>query len=156
MFAIAFTGGFRPRSVTPSSGWSHPAWRHLSRATRPTLAAVHPFVNAFTQIAGARQHPDTARRIRAAACRRGDSSVESPQLSQPQGDRPVPATDPGSIELRLFELELEHRDLDEVVRRLTDQPGIDELLLKRMKKRKLQMKDQIERLRSSLIPDLDA
>lgn len=68
----------------------------------------------------------------------------------------MPATDPGSIEMRLFELELEHRDLDEVVRCLAEQPGVNELLLKRMKKRKLQMKDQIERLRSSLIPDLDA
>ena len=57
---------------------------------------------------------------------------------------------------RLRSLRIEHRDLDEVVRRLADQPGIDELLLKRMKKRKLQMKDQNERLRSSLIPDLDA
>jgi hypothetical protein len=156
MLAIAFTGGFRPLSVTLSSGWSHPAWPHLSRATRPTLAAVHPFVNAFTQIAGAQRHPDTARRIRTTACQRGDSGVELPLHPQPEGDRPVPATDPGSIELRLFELELEHRDLDEVVRCLADRPGVDELLLKRMKKRKLQMKDQIERLRSSLIPNLDA
>jgi len=119
-------------------------------------AADHPIVNAFTQIEGAQPHRETGGRMRAPACRRDESGVESPLHPLPRGKRPVPATDPGSIELRLFELELEHRDLDEVVRRLADQPGIDELLLKRMKKRKLQMKDQIERLRSSLIPDLDA
>jgi len=119
-------------------------------------AADHPIVNAFTQIEGAQPHRETGGRMRAPACRRDESGVESPLHPLPRGKRPVPATDPGSIELRLFELELEHRDLDEVVRRLAEQPGIDELLLKRMKKRKLQMKDQIERLRSSLIPDLDA
>jgi len=119
-------------------------------------AADHPIVNAFTQIGGAQPQRETAGRMQADACRRDESGVESPLHPLPRGKRPVPATDPGSIELRLFELELEHRDLDEVVRRLADQPGIDELLLKRMKKRKLQMKDQIERLRSSLIPDLDA
>jgi hypothetical protein len=68
----------------------------------------------------------------------------------------VSSTEPESIELRIQALEIEHRDLDEIVLRLSDQPGIDELLLKRLKKRKLQLKDQIARLRSALIPDLDA
>ncbi|HMM74155.1 MAG TPA: DUF465 domain-containing protein [Gammaproteobacteria bacterium] len=66
------------------------------------------------------------------------------------------STEPESLELRIQALEIEHRDLDEIVLRLADQPGIDELLLKRLKKRKLQIKDQIARLRSALIPDLDA
>lgn len=62
----------------------------------------------------------------------------------------------GALERRIFELEVEHRDLDEIILRLNDQVGIDELLLKRLKKRKLQLKDQIARLKSALIPDLDA
>ena len=66
------------------------------------------------------------------------------------------STDSGSLERRLYELEVEHRDLDEIILRLADQPGIDELLLKRLKKRKLQIKDQITRLKSALIPNLDA
>ena len=63
---------------------------------------------------------------------------------------------PGSIGTRLRALEVEHRDLDEIVARLAHQPGIDELLLKRLKRRKLLLKDQISLLRSLLIPDLDA
>ena len=63
---------------------------------------------------------------------------------------------PGSIGTRLRSLEVEHRDLDEIVERLGRQPDIDELLLKRLKRRKLLLKDQIAVLRSLLIPNLDA
>ncbi len=61
-----------------------------------------------------------------------------------------------SLERRLFELQVEHRDLDEIVHRLNDSAPLNELLIKRLKKRKLQLKDQITRLKSALIPDLDA
>ncbi len=61
-----------------------------------------------------------------------------------------------SRERRLYELQVEHRDLDEVVARLVGSAQIDELLVKRLKKRKLQLKDQIAKLKSALIPDLDA
>ena len=63
---------------------------------------------------------------------------------------------PGSLLRRLRVMEVEHRDLDEIVSRLSTQPGIDELMLKRLKRRKLLLKDQIAQLRSALIPDLDA
>lgn len=68
----------------------------------------------------------------------------------------MPLTEFQSLELRIRALEVEHRDLDEIVIRLGEQPGIDELLVRRLKKRKLQLKDEIARLRSALIPDLDA
>ncbi len=61
-----------------------------------------------------------------------------------------------SIQRRILELQTEHRDLDEVVTALSNDLNVDQLLLKRMKKRKLQLKDQISRLKSKLIPDLDA
>ena len=61
-----------------------------------------------------------------------------------------------SVERRLRAFEVEHRDLDEIVARLSLQPDIDELLLKRLKRRKLLLKDQLALLRSSLIPNLDA
>ncbi len=57
---------------------------------------------------------------------------------------------------RLHELILEHRDLDDVITRLSQDPFIDQLQLRRMKKRKLQLKDQITILRSRLIPDIEA
>ncbi|RME34142.1 MAG: DUF465 domain-containing protein [Gammaproteobacteria bacterium] len=60
------------------------------------------------------------------------------------------------IRHRITELEVEHRDLDDAIDRLHDQPYVDQLQLRRMKKRKLMLKDEINRLRSKLIPDLDA
>jgi hypothetical protein len=57
---------------------------------------------------------------------------------------------------RLRALRIEHRDLDEVIARLSLDMHIDELQLKRLKKRKLVLKDQILMLESQLIPDLNA
>ncbi|MFC3716096.1 YdcH family protein [Luteimonas soli] len=54
---------------------------------------------------------------------------------------------------QLVELKLEHRDLDLAIARLQADIQADELTVKRMKKRKLQLKDQIARLESDLIPD---
>ncbi|MCU0976319.1 MAG: DUF465 domain-containing protein [Steroidobacteraceae bacterium] len=57
---------------------------------------------------------------------------------------------------RLRELRIEHRDLDDVISRLTMDLYVDEVQLRRLKKRKLLIKDQITRLESQLIPDLNA
>ena len=57
---------------------------------------------------------------------------------------------------RLRELRIEHRDLDDVIDRLTMELYVDELQLRRLKKRKLLLKDQIARLESELIPDMNA
>ncbi len=57
---------------------------------------------------------------------------------------------------RLRDLRIQHRDLDEVIARLTMDIHVDQLQLKRLKKRKLLLKDQISRLESELIPDLNA
>ena len=57
---------------------------------------------------------------------------------------------------KLRQLRIEHRDLDEVISRLSMDIHIDELQLKRLKKRKLALKDQILRFESELIPDLNA
>ena len=54
---------------------------------------------------------------------------------------------------RVAELRLEHRDLDEAIARLQQDIEADELAVKRLKKRKLLLKDQISRLESALIPD---
>ena len=57
---------------------------------------------------------------------------------------------------RLTELKLEHRDLDDVCRRLGDDPSHDQLQLTRMKRRKLLLKDQIARLERLIDPDIPA
>ncbi len=57
---------------------------------------------------------------------------------------------------RLKDLRIEHRDLDDIIGRLANDQDVDQLQLKRLKKRKLMLKDSITRLESELIPDLNA
>ena len=57
---------------------------------------------------------------------------------------------------KLRALRIEHRDLDEVISRLSMDIHIDELQLKRLKKRKLALKDQISKIESELLPDIIA
>ncbi len=57
---------------------------------------------------------------------------------------------------KMEQLIIEHRDLDEVIHRLVCDPDVDQLQIVRMKKRKLYLKDMITRLRSKLIPDIEA
>lgn len=59
-----------------------------------------------------------------------------------------------AIEARIVELSQEHRDLDLAIAALIEAPIHDQLQLKRMKKRKLLLKDQIAFLQSQLNPDL--
>jgi len=61
-----------------------------------------------------------------------------------------------ALKTRIEELSLEHRDLDDAIQALQESPAVDHLRLRRLKKRKLQLKDSIARLRSQMIPDLDA
>ncbi|BAZ93277.1 hypothetical protein TspCOW1_17980 [Thiohalobacter sp. COW1] len=65
-------------------------------------------------------------------------------------------TEQHNLRQRLEALRLEHRDLDEALLRLNQDPAMNQLTLQRMKKRKLLLKDMIHRLESALIPDLDA
>lgn len=55
-----------------------------------------------------------------------------------------------NYEKQLVELRIEHRDLDDVVARLIKDPLVDELELKRLKKRKLMLKDMISNLEGKL------
>lgn len=60
------------------------------------------------------------------------------------------------IRLRIVELQIEHRDLDDAIERLSLQSGVDELRLRRMKKRRLLLRDWIVRLQMELVPDIPA
>ncbi len=57
---------------------------------------------------------------------------------------------------RLAELREEHRELDATIAELTAEASFDQLELKRLKKRKLRLKDEIALLESAIVPDIIA
>ena len=61
-----------------------------------------------------------------------------------------------TLKERIHQLHLEHRDLDDVIARLGEKPGQDQLQLQRLKKKKLLLKDQISHLENQLTPDIRA
>jgi hypothetical protein len=71
-------------------------------------------------------------------------------------DLPLTEEEKAQIRERLQSLEIEHNDLDDVFERLAADPAQDRLQLQRLKKRKLILKDQIQKLRTRLIPDIIA
>lgn len=71
-------------------------------------------------------------------------------------DLPLTEEEKAEIRSHLHGLEIEHHDLDDVINRLAADPLQDQLQLQRLKKRKLILKDQIQRLRARLIPDIIA
>ena len=64
--------------------------------------------------------------------------------------------DQAQIRAQLVELRAEHRDLDDVIDRVADEIPFDQLRVKRLKKRKLALKDQISTLENMLLPDIIA
>jgi hypothetical protein len=57
-----------------------------------------------------------------------------------------------SPQRRLIELRIEHADLDDLIDRNGLDRGCDELMLRRLKKRRLALRDQIARLETELEP----
>ena len=66
------------------------------------------------------------------------------------------SVDTEEVKRLLADLREEHRDLDLAINRMAQDAWLDQLHLRRLKKRKLKLKDWIARLESQLIPDLDA
>lgn len=60
------------------------------------------------------------------------------------------------VKQKLAYLLSEHRDLDDVITRITERGPFDQLQIRRLKKRKLLLKDQILQLESQLLPDIIA
>ncbi len=69
---------------------------------------------------------------------------------------PLNASEISDIRSQLNELQIEHRDLDLVIGHLIEAPPADELLIRRLKKRKLVLKDKILQLEQLLVPDIPA
>lgn len=61
-----------------------------------------------------------------------------------------------SLRMRLHDLQVEHRDLDDIIERLLQTPPRDDLMLRRLKKRKLLLKDRIAILERMIEPDIPA
>ena len=64
--------------------------------------------------------------------------------------------DQDQLRAKLEILRLEHRDLDDVIARVSEKVPYDQLQVQRLKKRKLVIKDMIARLEDKLIPDIIA
>ena len=64
--------------------------------------------------------------------------------------------DTKALKRRLNELVLEHKDLDDAINLMQEKPFIDELQIRRFKKRKLKLKDEILLIESKHIPDIEA
>lgn len=68
----------------------------------------------------------------------------------------IHTTDVEGLKVKIHQLQMEHRDLDDVISRLCQSPAQDQLQLQRLKKRKLFLKDQISMLERQLEPDIPA
>lgn len=58
-----------------------------------------------------------------------------------------------SPERRLIELRMEHADLDALIDRVATEAPTDELMMRRLKKRRLVLRDEIDRVERALQPD---
>jgi hypothetical protein len=61
-----------------------------------------------------------------------------------------------TLKIKLAALKTEHRDLDDVIARIIERGPFDQLQMRRLKKRKLMLKDQISKIESELLPDIIA
>lgn len=79
-------------------------------------------------------------------------SLHSRRKSRPESM----SEDRAALARQLLELRLEHRDLDDVIARLVGMPDAEELQIRRFKKRKLRIRDLMNRIEDALIPDQPA
>jgi len=64
--------------------------------------------------------------------------------------------DQAKIQHQITELINEHRDLDEIIIKLTEAQMVDQIQISRLKKRKLRLKEKIQYYEDMLIPDIEA
>jgi len=66
----------------------------------------------------------------------------------------MPKLDLELLRKKLDDLQLEHRDLDDVIHRFQMTGGMEQMQLQRLKKRKLKLKELIVKIENELIPDI--
>jgi len=64
--------------------------------------------------------------------------------------------DEEQLQQTLEQLKVEHRDLDIVIEQLSETAPVDFVRLQRLKKRKLTLKDSVQKIESMLLPDIIA
>lgn len=81
-------------------------------------------------------------------------------MNWPPGKEPGSGTDAANEvmtpAMRLMQLQARHRALDRKILEMQSYPYQNQILLQRLKKEKLRLKDAISRLKDDMIPDLDA
>ena len=81
-------------------------------------------------------------------------------MTQPPDQGPAngveAATEVLTPAMRLMQLQARHRALDKKIAEMYGFPYQNQILLQRLKKEKLKLKDAIERLKNEMIPDLNA
>jgi hypothetical protein len=78
---------------------------------------------------------------------------EPPETDPPEEQAANELFTPG---MRLLEMQTQHRALDDRIKEIYEFPSQNQVLLQRLKKEKLRLKDAIERLKNEMIPDLNA
>jgi hypothetical protein len=78
----------------------------------------------------------------------GSPSAESPRASEAGVDKTTTS--------RLALLRQQHRELDEAIQAMTTEGTLDQLLLTRLKKKKLMLRDQITQIEDDILPDIIA
>ena len=94
--------------------------------------------------------------LRFLAARRTWRNTRSETGSAAEILRPMNAEETRELKAELERLRQEHRDLDSAIEALLGSPGYDRLQVQRLKKRKLQLRDQITRIDDQLFPDIIA
>lgn len=81
---------------------------------------------------------------------------ESRQLGRPQMNATMEMDHAAVMRVKLEVLRREHRDLDDAIAAMHERGTGDQLAMKRLKKRKLGLKDAIARIEDELMPDIIA
>ena len=77
-------------------------------------------------------------------------------MNRPPGESAEAANEVLTPAMRLLQLQSRHRALDSKIAEMQGFPYQNQILLQRLKKEKLRLRDTIERLKDEMIPDLDA
>lgn len=83
-------------------------------------------------------------------------SVEKSVRERGHWRRMIDGTEENLLQTRLMTLRQQHRDLDMAISSLEASGTGDQLQLRRLKKMKLQIKDEIQKVEDKLIPDIIA